>query len=402
LSSAAPQIPQTVRDVMSLTRLLDETYLWVDSLCIMQDDDLDKHEQLSSMGSIYANAYVTIVAAGGTAFTGLRGIKGVTEPVTSREYHRPQWWTQPGKLRARIRDHHGRLLASKWHRRAWTFQEQIFSRRLLVLDAVSAIWECHCHVWFEGVDELRGLCQDNRAVVAQGFSFDSPAKFNDYADHVTQYSRRLLTYPEDVLEAFSGILGTLTPIFEGGFICGLPVMFLDAALLWYNQLPLEKRESLDQSRQSEIAPSWSWAAWVGEVSFPDQTHGSLRSLVEWKYTSETDCPALRSASMPGLLSTKARMVVFQVDDVVDKIGLPLLTKSGECVGMLTCCVAEQCKDVRSCEVVAISEASVDGTEVYNILWIQWDRHVAYRKGVGRVVKQLWPVDEERVIDIVLG
>ncbi len=50
---------------MELIRQLGEQYLWVDSLCIVRDDDVERHDQLERMGSIYANAYMTIVAAGG-------------------------------------------------------------------------------------------------------------------------------------------------------------------------------------------------------------------------------------------------------------------------------------------------------------------------------------------------
>ena len=59
-------IPKTIRDAIRLVLLLGERYLWVDSFCVIQDDQDTKQLYLNSMASIYANAYFTIVAAAGS------------------------------------------------------------------------------------------------------------------------------------------------------------------------------------------------------------------------------------------------------------------------------------------------------------------------------------------------
>jgi hypothetical protein len=50
------------RDAIRVTRALGLRYLWIDSLCIIQDDDEDKALQISTMGTIYSNSYLTIAA----------------------------------------------------------------------------------------------------------------------------------------------------------------------------------------------------------------------------------------------------------------------------------------------------------------------------------------------------
>ena len=56
-------LPQTIQDAIRVTRALGILFLWIDSLCIIQDSDEDKHRELASMRDVYRYAYVTIDAA---------------------------------------------------------------------------------------------------------------------------------------------------------------------------------------------------------------------------------------------------------------------------------------------------------------------------------------------------
>jgi hypothetical protein len=56
--------------------MIGERYLWVDSLCIVQDDPQEKHGQIANMDAIYGNAILTInAAAGQDANAGLPGVR---------------------------------------------------------------------------------------------------------------------------------------------------------------------------------------------------------------------------------------------------------------------------------------------------------------------------------------
>lgn len=69
------QIPRTILDAIYFTESLGIDFLWVDRLCIVQDDDSSKNRYINAMGAIYANAYITIIASNGTnAEYGLLGI----------------------------------------------------------------------------------------------------------------------------------------------------------------------------------------------------------------------------------------------------------------------------------------------------------------------------------------
>ena len=78
-------IPRTIRDAIGLVPLLRGRYLWVDSLCILQEDGEELWDQIHGMASIYANATVTIVAAQGeTADYGVKRYSGCLEPSSTQ------------------------------------------------------------------------------------------------------------------------------------------------------------------------------------------------------------------------------------------------------------------------------------------------------------------------------
>lgn len=76
------EMPKTIRDAMFLVQILGQRYLWVDSLCIVQDDAQKRIE----IANIYAQASITIVASDGdNADDGLRGLQGMSGPRSVRQ-----------------------------------------------------------------------------------------------------------------------------------------------------------------------------------------------------------------------------------------------------------------------------------------------------------------------------
>ncbi|RTE72882.1 hypothetical protein BHE90_012693 [Fusarium euwallaceae] len=93
---------------------------------------------------------------------------------------------------------------------------------------------------------------------------------------VQTYGARQFTFPEDTLSAFAGFSTAISNIFLGGFIQGLPIMFLDAALLWkvntYTQWPQPGSRNkvyrkVPSKAQGECPPTWSWAGWATAVDY---------------------------------------------------------------------------------------------------------------------------------------
>lgn len=263
-------LPRTIRDVIALVKVLGETFLWVDRLCIVQDDRVTKQLHLEQMASIYAGSYLTvIVAQGDNAEAGLRGIPGVTGKP--RDYHLAAYPAElvsesdPQRVRQVMEHNSGLLMQTSWFSRAWTFQEYIFSRRKLIFHNDTVNWECHCtsqhERWPLTVDFT---CNRPLPRTSGGFEASSWPDLHRYARLVAIYNDRALTFPEDVFDAFSGVIITLSRCFPDGFVCGLPEMFFDAVLLWQPWMPM-KRRIPSRSDTKPRLPSWSWVGWQGSI-----------------------------------------------------------------------------------------------------------------------------------------
>jgi hypothetical protein len=138
---------------MGLVNLLGLRYLWVDRLCIVQDDLANKTAQINSMGYIYGGAYLTIVAnAGYDANHGLKGIRGISAAKAESDFSIEKRQNANAKdvLHGQSRQRHHHLVAqSTWNERGWTLQELVFSPRALFYHENTVTWECHCAIWHE-------------------------------------------------------------------------------------------------------------------------------------------------------------------------------------------------------------------------------------------------------------
>jgi len=116
LSEARTSIPNTILDAMSVVRKLRERYLWVDSLCLLQDEANELQDCVAVMDLFYEMAVLTIVAASGEdAWSGLPGVA-----PTPRRINRLVKDITPGLKMTTIVDMDTLLRRSVYSSRAWT------------------------------------------------------------------------------------------------------------------------------------------------------------------------------------------------------------------------------------------------------------------------------------------
>ncbi|KAI1846946.1 hypothetical protein JX266_006821 [Neoarthrinium moseri] len=297
-------LPQTIADAIKIVRLLGERYLWVDALCIIQDDDETRDYLITHMTSVYANAILTIVAADGAdADFGIRGLKGISSPRDNPcvlELGEGTVLNSPGG---------SGIGESMWNDRGWTFQEYLFSRRRLIFVGQSVRWECstscYCEEYTEAnilpTEESCSQYESDNTPIRRAFRH-LPPKFPTmigYDTLVSGYNGRQLTYSEDAVAAFSGVINALEPYYHGGFLWGLPVMFLDISLLWRARLHQNSEPGTSRfHRRSDPrlpgsrflhAPTWSWAGWQGQVESASTWRNEdwvMFSFDEWFYHAD--------------------------------------------------------------------------------------------------------------------
>jgi hypothetical protein len=138
------EVAPVVRDVIELADKLGYTYVWVDALCIPQQEDgdsgsclaLEREAQLPSMTKIYINAAVTIVACSEDPEKGLPGFQVERSP---------QLTAQAGGMTLAIRkdDLSEAVKHSPWYHRGWTFQEGAVPHRLLIFTEDQVFFMCN-------------------------------------------------------------------------------------------------------------------------------------------------------------------------------------------------------------------------------------------------------------------
>ena len=271
------QLPQTIEDSINFTTNLGKQYLWVDSLCIDQEDHAHKDDQIQKMRDIYQGAYVTIIAiSGDSASSGLPGIshRKIYQQMTCRVGGKRLVGLMPTLSQ--------QVWLSPWGQRAWTFQESRLSPRCLIISDHQLYFECKgfsCieslesgQSWFHNLSEQSNTTDGSfaRFMMDQGGSGcfrhlpeERDAHLASHGYALNLYSARNLRYPGDYLKAFSGMLQTLHKVYPRGFMEGLPVEDLNWALLWTLRHPT--------TRQHDF-PTWSWTGWNGPVCFGEPVH----------------------------------------------------------------------------------------------------------------------------------
>lgn len=228
----ANRLPAVIRDTMALVNHIGEKYLWIDCLCIVQDDDRIR-EQIDHMHEVYMGAYLTIIAATHCGLLSKPKVPG----ENFDQMHFPRWdshWHH-WSTKYRIQELHRRLLRSKWASRGWTLQEQIMSKRAVVFLDGDIFWDCQLAV--SDQDQLFPDKMEEQSLAphygtAHKVFKTSWPDFRTYLELIGLYNKRDFSYPQDSLPAISGLLKLLTQSFPYGFIGGLPRLMLHEALLW--------------------------------------------------------------------------------------------------------------------------------------------------------------------------
>ncbi|PVH95793.1 HET-domain-containing protein [Periconia macrospinosa] len=286
--SRAP-LPQTISDALLVVEKIRERYCWIDALCIVQDDSRAKYAEIENMSAIFANASLTIIAAGSDDVH--CGIKGVSVPRNVKQIIYPLG----NGFRLAVNEDPDRAYDSPWYKRGWTFQEYILSSRRLIFNDGLVRWECAEGEWQEDFQgKLKHEIEAYKIFKRPGETFSIFPRQEHLMDLIGEYSTRELSYEEDILNAFTGVMGALCKSWKGGFLSGLPLCIFDIMLLW--RLYLGGKPRFTSSSRTSL-PSWSWVGWkgavdVGRIQYATYSHNlsvweeTVIPTVQWSYHNQ--------------------------------------------------------------------------------------------------------------------
>lgn len=271
LDDRVSQLPASLHDAILVTKALGKRYIWIDSICITQSDEVDKGEQINRMWSIYRGAYLTILLLSTD-----RASAGLSQFGRRAPYPQMKCCID-GKLLVGL----GLTLSQQiwrcpWGKRAWTLQEALLSPRCLYISDQQLYFECSAMQCCESLDTSTSPGHNlkvNDAPCPEEFPtwvmdqigpgclrtlLDSRlTRMDTWGACVILYCFRTMSHVRDGERAFVGILQRLQEMYQEGFYYGLPHEDFDWALLWWSRWPAKRREGL---------PSWSFVGWEGGVS----------------------------------------------------------------------------------------------------------------------------------------
>lgn len=264
-------MPQNFKDAIHVCRALGYKYLWIDSLCIIQDDEQDWVEQSDLMEGIYHNADLVIAAT--CAPNAMSGF--LTE---SRPSYREgtvsislQDTDNPTTFWYRLIPPH-RCREGPLDDRGWAFQERLRARRYLSFGSREMTWLCqtstHCEC--EGA-EVAGAQWKNRERSLELFlpyRTEKELHKSWRREIVTLYTQRVLGRPSDKLIALSAIATWFEEKLSGTYLAGLWERDLVLDLLWSTEIPSRRVKYKRELGQYYTAPTWSWAACEGWTYYP--------------------------------------------------------------------------------------------------------------------------------------
>jgi hypothetical protein len=242
-----------------ISHQLGINYIWIDALCIIQDNAADWELDSAKMGDYYRRAFVTIAASS--------SINGETSFLKDRARPTEFLIQDPvgNKFPVYVRKYSGQStneafapLAS----RAWAWQEHVLSTRIIHFTEEEIIWECKSDIRSE-VGQLSAIQETEIGILGRQLEIDP---IMHWYELIEDYSARLLTYPRDKLPAVSGVAAEIQKITGSRYLAGLWRETLRQDLLW----EVERTSSQSQIKPNHsqyISPSWSWASVPGGVSF---------------------------------------------------------------------------------------------------------------------------------------
>lgn len=260
-------LPKNFQDAVRVTRRLGIKYLWIDSLCIIQDNQKDMAAEVGRMEDVFSHAYCTIAAS--SAASSLEGFLGER---TQRYYVALQTSKGLVYLANAIDDFQKDAEDSVLGRRGWVFQERALSRRTIFFTSSQVYWECGKGICCETLAHLHN--SERQFLGDSDFPKYGLQYYKDERIRLVQHLYRDycaldLTEATDRSKAILGLQTRLGRTFKSGAHRGVLWEYFERTLLWQAEVPGGLSEIPYEKNDLKAVPSWSWMARNGKIQYMD-------------------------------------------------------------------------------------------------------------------------------------
>lgn len=370
-------LTKTFQDAILVAHRIGIRYLWIDSICIIQEGDggLDWKKESEKMAQYYQHSIFTLAAVRGRGQAGLFSNESqLGDRTLIRLPYRDRSGNKRGYMYLYLIDHdlstsYGKeIRGNELFGRGWVYQEQMLSRRLLYYTEAGVIFECRTgnpestlgdqwtkndvqggdfeavFRWIRRTENERKRSNPLISVLLKG-KFDLVQRsFDTWYKLAEEYSSKNLSFWSDRITALSGIAAEyrlfmqlwgippyLSGIWTGDACCGLLWKQQTVAQsIW--QTKLERDEGVPKkSERARGIPSWSWASIPALISW-DHLYPHRKRLIEacsvteaaeineersetWKLSSKKEKPSISSRSTTGTLNS----LKFPIDRVINQL-----------------------------------------------------------------------------------
>jgi hypothetical protein len=268
-------LPKTFREAILVCKMVGVKRLWIDSLCIFQDDLSDWTSEALTMSDVYSNAVCNIAAT--DAPNGSVGLNFDRHPLAIQPFWVEAKWQNEDLQQPHTGQKYLVFPPSSWtkeltdgalNRRAWVAQERILSKRVMHFTSSQVFWEClenqssevfadSLPSWTHGLSPnsqilKKDICQDTKAQTKE----QQLDIYTGWQWFLCTYSECQLSVESDKLVAISGIAKKISDLTGDKLIYGLWKSRFLEDLLW----TVCDRPSADGYSCEWRAPTWSWAS----------------------------------------------------------------------------------------------------------------------------------------------
>ena len=416
-------LPQTFRDAVEVVRALGFKYLWIDCLCIIQQDGEDWRREAAQMPEIYGNAAVTIASCVKDAFVGFLEESSWAPHAAICQFN-VQWNNADSPTTIAIyeqfkqkpwHEHFYPKDGWPWNSRAWALQERLLSTRILYFANGKLFYECNTAQFSRSCTSplaLESFHEDSTVVTKTALQeIDAHALMGMWYRIVADYSSRHLTKGQDRFTAISGVARIIAERVRSEYCAGLWASEFVYGLLWKSSYPITKilkwRTEHDYNSVSQYAaeypgPSWSWAVCDHGVSYPDDVpRDTCIAWSQWTGSVEKIKPDVLAVCYE-LLSTDIK----PLDDAfgsIEKGALTMVSTIREVEIQWPWGSEQVCKLTDPASSESLGQYTTDGggstikAELFGVPVAVWRRHPSDRDHIKKM-EDKGEVDNDKEVD----